>query len=163
MQWTTKEIKKLIELHKGGSPASQIAESLARTVTSVYNKICELREKGDLTLKNNPWTTKELSELERFSNSGLTNKQIGEKLGRSAHTVGTMKSKQGYTKERSKYAYELDKKILQLWRSGRTAKEIADVVGMEKDKVREHICYLRRKHGVEIVPVKYKNRGGINA
>jgi hypothetical protein len=90
-RWSTDEIKKLRELAEKGYSDAEIGKKLGRTKDAIRNR----RDMLGIKKSDNPgkyakgkaWTDEEIKVLREMAKEGYQDKEIGEKIGRSAVAV----------------------------------------------------------------------------
>lgn len=83
-KWTKNEERELIYYVNQGYEMRDIANILGRTLTSIYRRAQELRERGQLKpiKKMTYWSKEEINKMLELEKQGLTDKEIAYKLGR---------------------------------------------------------------------------------
>lgn len=159
-QWTTKELRRLVELYNAGVPYKEIAAELSTTVSAVTTKIYILRAEGKAGLRPNPhrpWTTEELQHLREMYTEGADPADIAAAIGRTKGAVVQCAALNGWTSGASKqkaWTYNEEYRLVQRWRQGATLGELAEELGRSADAIKQRLIRLRRERGAEVVPYR---------
>jgi DNA-binding CsgD family transcriptional regulator len=159
-QWTTKELRRLVELYNAGVPYKEIAAELSTTVSAVATKIYILRTEGKTGLRPNqhrPWTTEELQRLREMYTEGADPTDIAAAIGRTKGAVVQCAALNGWARGASKqkaWTYNEEYRLVQRWRQGATLGELAEEHGRSADAIKQRLIRLRRERGVEVVPYR---------
>lgn len=143
--WTPEDIARLSAAYKAGDSYADIAMQLGRSTSSITNAAHRFRTELGVP-RNQPWTSDQDLQLVEYLGRGEDLGAVAHAMGRSPAAVAERRRTLAGPASRVPRAYteQLDLRLVNGWRQGRTIQAIANDVGLPMHAVTARIIALRR-------------------
>lgn len=153
VRWTPSEEDELIRLWEKGFTVTFIARQMGRTYTSIIDRLQKLRDDGVIVSAKHTPTQEEIDEICRLRREGWKAWQIADECGIKVGMVYYILQKNGVKKppaekpkrKSHKWTQEEIKAVKRLHAEGKSAKEIAAILGVSVNGVTCKLYYEGKK------------------
>lgn len=162
---TPERLDKIIELYKSGKSYKQISEIIGCNQSTVKRKLVKLDNYEELKIENLKNTTKKIvtpkdvEKMVELFRQGENVKNIAKTLGYDATTINKYLEKQPNIEQlRSENSQNSTKvsvtdkdvqRMVDLYKQGKTTKEIAEILGFAKSTVKVHLKKVKNRNKLE--------------